>query len=252
VTVGGGGHEPVAIVVGKGATASGRIVFDGSSRPPTVPGPARVPIYSGEGQTCQGGQATIAADWTFKAEGLIGTCSGSMRPAFGQWTVKAVMFRGRNVMDEPFTFEPGQHYGDVQIEMTDRRSEILLRVSDDAGQVTREFVAIAFPTDRSRWAYYQRYVHTFSPTPQVPPAAYRPDSPPAGPAGLPLIAPSGRMAGLPPGEYYLIAVDDIDYEDAVDPVVLEKLALSASRIVVSDVAPVEANVQRQALTDVVR
>jgi hypothetical protein len=211
-----------------------------------------VPIYSSEGQTCQGGQATIAADWTFKADGLIGTCTGAMRPSFGAWTVKAVMFRDRNVMDESFTFEPGQHYGDIQIEMTDRRSEILLRVSDDAGQITREFVAIAFPTDRSRWPYYQRFIQTFYPTPQVPPAAYRPNSPPVGPADLPLIAPSGRMAGLPPGEYYFIAVDDIDYEDAVDPVVLEKLALSATRIVVSDEVPVEANVQRQALSNVVR
>jgi len=155
-------------------------------------------------------------------------------------------------MDEPFTFEPGQHYGDIQIQMTDRRSEILLRVSDESGQITREFVAIAFPTDRSRWIYYQRYIQTFSPSPQVPPAAYRSDSPPVGPASLPLIAPSGRLVGLPPGEYYLIAVDDVDSEDALDPVILEKLALSASRIVVSDEAPVEANLQRQTLTNVVR
>ena len=252
VTVGGGGHESVAILVGKGATASGRIMFDGTARPPTSPGSARVPIFSSEGQTCQGGQATIAPDWTFKAEGLIGTCSGAMRPTFGNWTVKAVMYRGRNVMDEPFTFEPGQHYGDIQIQMTDRRSEILLRVSDESGQITREFVAIAFPTDRSRWIYYQRYIQTFSPSPQVPPAAYRSDSPPVGPASLPLIAPSGRLVGLPPGEYYLIAVDDVDSEDALDPVILEKLALSASRIVVSDEAPVEANLQRQTLTNVVR
>ena len=250
--VGGGGHESLAIVVGKGATASGRITFEGAMRPPASPGTARVPIFPMEAQTCQGGQATIADDWTFKVEGLMGTCSATMRPTFGAWTVKSVTFRGRNVMDDSFTFEPGQHYGDVQIVVTDRRSEILLRVSDEAGQITREFVAIAFPTDRSRWANYPRYVQAFSPPPQVPPAAYRPNSPPAGPAGLPLIAPSGRIAGLPPGEYYIIAVDDIEFEDTTDPEVLGKLASSASRIVVSDEAPVEANLQRQVLADVVR
>ena len=60
------------------------------------------------------------------------------------------------------------------------------------------------------------------------------------------------MTGLPAGEYYIIAVDDIAYDDATDPVILEKLALIASRIVVNDEGPVEANLQRQALADVVR
>jgi len=252
LNVGGGGYESVAIVVGKGATASGRITFEGTTPAPSSPGTARTPIYPMEAQFCQGGQAMIAADWTFKVEGLFGTCSGAMRPNYGAWMVKSVTFRGRNVMDESFTFEPGQHYGDVQIVLTDRRSEVLLRVSDEAGQITREFVAIAFPTDRSRWANYPRYVQAFSPTPQVPPAAYRPNSPPTGLAGLPLIAPSGRITGLPPGEYYIIAVDDIEFEDTMDPEVLGKLATSASRIVVNDEAPVEANLQRQALADVVR
>jgi hypothetical protein len=252
IAVAGGGREAVAILVGKGATASGRIVFEGTAPPPTSPGVVRVPIYNNEGQSCQGGQATVAADWTFKAEGLSGTCSAAARPSFGTWTVKSVMFRGQNLLDESFTFEPGQHYGDVQILMTDRRSEILLRVSGDDGQITREFVAIAFSADRKRWPLYQRYIQTFSPTPQVPPAAFRPDSPPVGPAGLPAIAPSGRIVGLPPGEYYVIAVDDIEYEDSLDPFVLEKLAVAATRIVLPDEAVVEANLRRHALADVVR
>lgn len=246
ISVTGAGQGSAAILVGGGATASGRVVFEGNAAPPKSPGRAGVPVYGSDGQWCQAGQATIGDDWTFKAEGLIGTCGAMPRAMFGAWTLKAVMFRGRNLMDEPFTFEPGQHYGDVQIVVTDKRNEILLRVSDDAGQVTREFVAIAFSTDKSKWTQFQRYIHTFATTAPAPPAANRPNSPPVGPAGLP------RMTGLPAGEYYIIAVDDIAYDDATDPVILEKLALIASRIVVNDEGPVEANLQRQALADVVR
>ena len=53
---------------------SGRVVFEGTTPPPPSPGQAHAPLYNPEGPGCRSGQATIAADWTFKLEGLSGTC----------------------------------------------------------------------------------------------------------------------------------------------------------------------------------
>ena len=82
-------------MVGRGATASGRIVFEGSTPPP--PRKAHVPLYSGPG--CRSAEAVIAADWTFKVEGLGGTCAAQPRSTLGRWTLKAVTVRGHNMMD---------------------------------------------------------------------------------------------------------------------------------------------------------
>lgn len=250
VNVVGGGVESVAILVGRGATASGRVVFEGSRPPPPSPGSARVPIYSSEGQTCQTGQATIAPDWSFKVDGLIGTCGISSRPVFGGWMLKSVMFRGENVTEEPFAFQPDQHYPDVQIVVTDRRTNVELRVSDEHGQITREFVAIAFPAEKSRWENLPRFVQTFTPTPLAPFGANRP--PGVGSTQLPPTAPSGRMSGLVPGEYYFVAVDDILHEDTLDPAVLEKLISGAVRFTLTDYAPIEVVLQRHTLADLLR
>jgi Carboxypeptidase regulatory-like domain len=257
VSVAGGGSEDVSILVGQSATASGRVIFQGKTPAPPSPGTAGVPIFSQDGQTCRGGQATIAADWSFRIEGLIGTCSASPRPIFGRWMLKSVMLRGQELMDQVFTFEPGQHYGDLQIVVTDSRNLVDVRVTDDEGQPAREFVAVAFSAARSRWSQLQRYVLTFVSTGQQMAAANRQVFPP--PAGLSsdptaarMALSMGRLGPFLAGEYHVIALDDIEYDEMLDPGVLEKLIPSATRVLVSDDAPVEVSLRRFLLADLVR
>jgi hypothetical protein len=61
-----------------------------------------------------------------------------------------------------------------------------------------------------------------------------------------------RITGLPPGEYFVIAIDDIEGEDSQDPAVLERLTSSAIRIVLTDEAPIDVPLRRFNLADVVR
>ena len=61
-----------------------------------------------------------------------------------------------------------------------------------------------------------------------------------------------RIAGLPPGEYYIIAIDDIEFDDSQDPSVLEKLAANALRVSVNDDAPIEVPLRRFSFADVMR
>ena len=147
-------------MVGRGATATGRVVFEGTTPPPPSPGPAGVPFYNPDGPGCRSGQATIAADWTFKLDGLSGSCGAPPHVTFGRWTLKAVTLRGQNLMEQPLTFETGQHYTNVQVVVTDKRTQMDLRVSGDDGQPTREYVAIAFPIDKAKWNPQLRPVRT--------------------------------------------------------------------------------------------
>ena len=90
ISVGGGTTEAISIMVGRGATATGRVVFEGSTPPPPSPGQTRVPFYHPEGPGCRSGEAIIAADWSFKLDGLSGSCGAPPSLTFGRWTLKAV------------------------------------------------------------------------------------------------------------------------------------------------------------------
>ena len=113
-------------------------------------------------------EPTIAADWTFKLEGLSGTCGAQPTSMFGRWTLKAVTFRGQNLMDQLVTFETGQQYTNVQIVVTDKRTQMDLRVSGDDGQPTREYVAIVLSARQGEDGHPQlRQVRTYVPPPMT-------------------------------------------------------------------------------------
>ncbi len=266
INVGGGSVDNVTIMVGRGATASGRIVFEGSTPPPPSPGQANVPLYNPDGPGCRSAKATIAADWTFKVEGLSGTCGAQPMGMFGRWTLKAVTIRGQNLLDQLVTFETGQQYTNVQIVVTDKRTQMDLRVSGDDGQLTREYVALVFPLDKTKWTGPIRPVRTYAPPSMTAmgtgPTARTATTTTAAPIGSVVGAtlPSSmnmaglqeRITGLPAGEYYVIAIDDIEAEDTLDPAVLERLTSSAIRVTLTDEAPMEVPLRRFNLADVVR
>ncbi len=262
ISVGGGSVENVTIMVGRGATASGRIVFEGSTPPPPSPGKAHVPLYNPDGPGCRSAEAVIAADWTFKVEGLGGTCAAQPRSTFGRWTLKAVTVRGQNLMDQLVTFETGQQYTNVQIVVTDKRTQMDLRVAGDDGQPTREYVALVFSLDKTRWTGPMRQMRTYAPPPMTTTmvgSSVRTTTTMSATVVGGMLSSSmnttglqERIDGLPSGEYYVIALDDIEAEDTLDPGVLERLTSSAIRLTLTDEGPIEVPLRRFNLADVMR
>jgi hypothetical protein len=101
--------------------------------------------------------------------------------------------------------------------VTDRRTELNLHVADEQGQPTRDYVALVFSTDKSRWDGSLPAVRTF-----VPPSAEMLEmmqraTSSAGRSNLAAQAGLEMIAGLTSGEYYAIALDDIDSEMSRDP-----------------------------------
>ena len=173
---------------------------------------------------------------------------------FGRWRVKAVMHNGDNLLDAPYTFHAGQQLRNVQVIVTDKRSDVTFRVADENGQLTREYVALLFPVEK---AQRSESVRTLTGPPAELPAV--PSRAPVlnGPArATAMIAPPmarrESLTGVPPGEYYAAAVDDMDPEDPNDPEVLERLASSALRVTVSEGVSQEVALRRVKLADVMR
>jgi Carboxypeptidase regulatory-like domain len=242
----------VSILIGSGATASGRVVFEGATPPPAPPARAGAPLNSQDGVMCRSGQLEIAPDWTFKLDGLVGTCSAPPYGMFGRWTLKSVSFNGQELKNGSMTFEPGQHYGNVQILVTDRRTELNLHVTDERGQPTRDYVALVFSTDKSRWDGSSPVVRSFvPPSAEMLEAMQRAAASRTGQSNLPASLGKEMLAGLPSGEYYAIALDDIDSEGSRDPAVLERLAPSAVRVTIAEGAT-DVTLARLRQADVIR
>jgi hypothetical protein len=73
---------------------------------------------------------------------------------------------------------------------------------------------------------------------------------PSGTGGEP--GRSLRIIGLPPGDYYLIAVDDIEHTATRDAAILEKLARHATRVTIPDRGLIEVPLQRYLLSDALK
>ena len=113
---------------------------------------------------------------------------------FGRWTLKSITFRGQNLMEELVTFETGQQYTNVQVVVTDKRTQMDLHVSGDDGQPTRDYVALAFPLDKAKWNPQLRRVRTYTPPPP-PTQMPSPVSSPPGTVVAATLTPVGAGTG---------------------------------------------------------
>ena len=246
VSVVPGGEESLTMTVGPAASATGRVIFEGTTPPPLTPGRIHVPMM-GEGGMCRSGDAEVAADWSFKIQGLSGTCSAQPNVFLGRWILKSVLINGDNVLDSPVTFQPGQKLRNVQIVVTDKRSAMTFQVADDNGQSTRDYVVVAYPVDKERWTNGAR---TYVPPVFTNPEGIRTTANLPG-GGSAVVRPQ-TLSGLRPGDYYVVAVDDLESDDARDPVVLDRLRGSATRVTVGEGATVELSLRRGTFAEIMR
>jgi hypothetical protein len=246
--VAGESLSAVTIVLGGGAKVTGRVVFDGSMPTPPMPsnpGQFRVNFSAPEGRGCRMGRSDLGANWTFSVDGLLGTCVARVDSSLGQLTVKAVMVNDVDLLDRPVTFESGQQLRNVEVIVTNKRTDLAFQVTDERGEPTREYVALVFPTDKARWVENSRYIRPFVPAPLPPDQAL--DVTEAGAAGGAFAAsPTAAresVSGLPPGEYYVVALDDLESEAVYDPALLDSLTRVATRITLTDKAAAEVSLR---------
>jgi hypothetical protein len=147
------------------------------------------------------GRYTLAVS----ALSLVGTAPS------GIWSLVSAMAAGRDLLDYPLEIQPGQPPPEVVLTYSNQSAELSGRLLDAAGKPLQGMSILLFGTDRAVWSRTSRRVR----------APIRP-------------ADDGtfRFLNLPPGEYFLGVMTEVDPKQAGDPALLEQLAPAAIRLTI--------------------
>jgi hypothetical protein len=221
VTVGGSDVTDLTVQTLAGSTISGHITFEGADPPkpgdielsPVPSDPDLTPFVGGPGS------ADIRTDWTFEITSVSGPRYLRVVRAPKEWALKAVLVNGGDAIDTVLPFgNRAESLKDVEIVLTDRTTTVTGAVAGVRDTVIDADV-IVFTTNRQMWYGSSRFVaHT-------------------------AVATDGTftLRGLPPGDYYIVAVDrvpGIETDDEwQDPAVLDVLVRQAARVTLADGQP---------------
>jgi sarcosine oxidase gamma subunit len=211
--------EGLTLALTTGATLSGRIVFEGAGSPPVTTN-ISVALTAVGGEWTSGGMpgslGRAKEDGTFTTAGYppgryVVTPTGR---AMAGWFPKSVLVNGRDALFEAFELE-GRDLSNVVITYTDRRGTVSGTVQAPTAGADASASVIIFPVAWREWI--AGGMHT-----QLTRLARTP------------AAGSFSIAGLPPREYFVVAVANTDAPDIQDPTVFEALAQLATTVSVSE------------------
>jgi hypothetical protein len=220
VTVAGEDLTNVVVVTTKGATATGRVTFEGGTQPSSLSG-MRVIASATDGEPTMvfpGGPGaalpgSVQADGSWDLRGLAGNRLLRVQGLPAGWVLKSVSIEGQDVTDTGFDFKPGGAVTGIDVVLTNKTTEINGTVTTANGQPVKDFTAVLFADEPARWVFPQtRYL-----------ASGRPDQ-------------DGRfrIRSLPAGEYYAIAVEYLAQGEWNDPEVLDRLKGKATRVTLGE------------------
>jgi uncharacterized protein (DUF2141 family) len=203
-----------------GANISGRFVFDGATaKPPADLTKFTVllsPVQAPGLMSMAPSPGPANADGTFTLHGVgAGRYQLSVNlaaaPGVGAWTLKSAVVRGVDSLDRPFDIDRDDIENAV-ITLTDHPTDLSGALLDAAGQPAPDYVMLVASTDRAFWTPRSRRIK-----------AARPGS-------------NGNFSliGLPAGEYYLLALTDLEQNRMYSPAYLEPLVAAAMKITLAD------------------
>jgi hypothetical protein len=150
-------------------------------------------------------QAQIGPDGRFT---LVGVIPGQYTIRATGGTMKSAMSGGQDTLDFPLDFSGERDVTDAVLTVTDRVSELSGVLTDGAGKPAVDYSIVVAPSDPRFWRPGSRRV-----------MVTRPDT-------------AGRylFRSLPPGDYMLAAVTDIEVGGQFDPEFLKTLSGNSVRI----------------------
>jgi protocatechuate 3,4-dioxygenase beta subunit len=214
VVVSGEDLSNVVIITSKGATANGRLTFEGGA-PPSATG---VRINSVAADTdgpimMAAGGVTAKDDGSFQLKGLSGRRLLRLNNLPPGWTLKSVRLNGDDVTDSGIEFKSGQDLSGLELVASSKQTEITGGVTASNGSPLKDYTVVVFSDDPQYWTLpFTRWVN-----------GTRPDQ-----------EGRFRVRNLPAGSYNIVAVDYIEAGAWGDPELLDRLKSHAKRITLSD------------------
>lgn len=200
ITVSNDDIDNVIVTTNVGAIARGVVVTDDGQPAPFRADQVQVfaQMMEPQGMFVQPGQNRMQDDYSFEMTGLferrrLSAAVGQM--AVSGWFMKSVIYEGQDVIDTGIEFAPGRTYEGLQIVFTQKTTDLSGSLTDDRGKPVLDATVVVFPTNRERWTYLSRYMRTT-----------RPDT-------------NGRFSirNLPPEDYLIIAVQNLESGQGSDP-----------------------------------
>jgi hypothetical protein len=218
ITVAGSDITGVRLAAMKPSPLSGRIVVNdpaaAASLRPAMLRPMITPKNPEDMGPMMGavGPPKVNDDFTFELRSRPGTMVIRMGSPVPGWGLKTVRINGIDVTDDGFEVRPNEEISGIEIELTNRQSDLSGLVTSGKGDTVRDYSIVIFAEDRERWTPGSRYLRVG-----------RPDQ-------------DGRfkITGLPAGQYYAIAVDSIEPGAGSDPEYLERVRSKATRFSLND------------------
>jgi hypothetical protein len=219
VSVSGGDVNNVIVVLQKGGSLSGSIVFQpGSTAAPNDLSQTRIVAQSVDPLDDMGPtpNSRVNKDGTFTLDG-VSVGDHLIRSAGGGgglrgWNLKSVAVDGRDVTDTPISIRSNQRINNVVVTFTDKVNEINGTVTDVQGTPVTEYTVLAFSTNASVWRPNSRQI-----------ATARPDQ-----TGM------FKIRNLPAGEYFVVTVDPSEQGEWFEPAYLDQHHAGAARVTLGD------------------
>ena len=215
ITMGADDLDNVLLVTSRGAIARGIVTTDEGTPPPMRP--EQLSLFARptepEAMMMASGEARVQPDWTFEMTGLSeGRLLGGGIAQEPDWSVKAVLHNGIDVTDTPVDFVPGHTVDGFEVVLSRKRTELSGQISGEGGAPETDATVVVFSEDPARWGFATRYVRTARPN------------------------QDGRytLRGMPPHDYLVVAVKDLEPGRAQDPEFLDSVRSQAQRVSLSE------------------
>ena len=126
--------------------------------------------------------------------------------------MRSALDRRRDALDAPIDIQPNQTQTTAEIAFSDHVSQLSGHLQNALGGAAPDYSIVVFPADQALWTAHSRRIQSVRP------------------------AVDGGFAfvNLPPGEYRLVAVDDIEPGQWDDPSILQQLVPSSMTLSIAD------------------
>jgi hypothetical protein len=226
VDVAGDDISGLTLVLQPAMQLTGRVTFDGAVLPPptdlsklTI----RLSVIGSLGSSAMNGTimgsvlvppAIVAADGHFEITGILPGAyrlSGTVAAPAGWW-LRSAMVNGQDVLDVPLEVDSTGNLTNAVLTFSDRHASLGGQLLTASGQAAPAFVVVVFPADRSLWRPQARRIQSVR------------------------ASTDGRwtIRDMPPGDYLVAAVTDLDPSDLLYGDFLAKLVSASVQVTLGD------------------
>ena len=210
----------IPLTLQPGIPINGRVVFEGSAQPTAAELESlsfliMPPASGGELQT-SGGGGKVDAQGRFSFASVVPdsyrfAVTWNDASARDKWLIKSATANGREAFEAPLRVNANEPV-EWTVTFTDKPTTLTGVLTDSGGRAATEYFILAFSADRAHWIPGSRRVRMVRP----------------GTDGV------FTMKGLPPGDYLLVALLDLESGEWNDPALLEQFSKAAVKVTLRD------------------